>query len=246
MRTLGPYLARYYGDTFNINGLAAYLKISPSKVIAMRRPVPWSDRFFEKSMIHHYITILNNMRFVIFNIRGLGKTLFYDGRQRALYFDVDYYRSMPITHLFHRIMLQLRAVLEDFYVWLHLDTSRHILPFFGMIERNVDRSFTSKMKRIITSQQSHLVIDDQRAEYIRKLFATKRSVKAEEIEKIKAAMINHLYNLQVAETLDLIGVVESLIDRDITKMSAADIARLVKEYPQIQALINQALRLKLK
>ena len=243
---LTPYLSSQSTQNFSVLGLARKLGIKAEDVISSRRTVNWSDRFFEKTLIKHYATQLNQMHFVIFHMKGLGRDLFYDIKYRALYFDADYFGKMPPSYIFHRIMLHLRAVTAGYHVWLFSDLKQGIMPFIEKARSIMQSSLGSTIKSAVGIGLSprDMVADSKDRERLRRFFQEKKDVGIPDIEALIHGMWRHLYEWQAVETLDLIGLCETILGVDFSTLKAKEIGLASSTHTEIKELLSFIIQLK--
>ena len=239
-----PFLLKQNTINFSVTGLAHKLAVRAEDIIAMRRSVSWNDIFFDKTLIRHYADQLNQMQFVIFNIKGLGRDLFYDVKYRALYFDVDYFSKMPPSYIFHRIMLHLRAVMAGYHPWLFADLRGSVMPFVEKARETMQNSLVSTMKSSIGLGFSpgEIVGETAKRGHVRRFFQQKE-IGLPEVEAMIQGMWQYLYAWQAAETLDFIGLYEAILGVDIATLKAREIRLASSSHGEIRELLAFATRL---
>ena len=240
---LTPFLLKQNLQNFSVVGLAHKLGIKGEDIIGMRRTVNWGDRFFERTLLKHYTAQLNQMQFVVFHMKGLGRELFYDARYRALYFDAEYFGKMPPSYIFHRIMLHLRAVMAGYHAWLFSDLRQGVMPFVEKARLVMQNSLVSTMKSAVGMGLSpgDIVGESDKRGRLRTFFQQKE-VGLPEVEALIQGMWRYLYAWQAAETLDFIGLYEAILGVDIATLKGREIRLASSTHPEIRELLAFATR----
>lgn len=218
---LVPVMLKQHDRHFSIDHVAHQAKIDKHSVIDKRIPILWDDEFFAKLGIARFKKRLYEDELVCFSLEGLGAKIYYDYRYRALYFDGNYYRNLPPSHAFHRLMVIVRAVKSGFYPILKLNPERHLLPLVSDTKIITESSFKSGLKfglqSILSSGQKsleHYVRDLDHAR-LASLYSRVGDISLARIKKIQSVLWDHLYKSQLAETLDLIGISEAILGKDL-------------------------------
>lgn len=249
LMTIQPILADLTADRFSVNYLATRLKREPIDIINERRPVPWNDRFFEKTLFTYYVDYLNENHIVAFSLKGLGNNIFFDTKHRAIYFDAFHFKDQPITHLFHKVMLSLKAVKNNYFFILSLDSSRFVAPFLLECKEILTKQKFRDFKQIIGIGKNPIFaafskfnVDKVR---LHRHFDKVKDFGESEIEKIKSEMNFHLYQQQLAETLDVIGLIESTTSCNLVDSDIINTIDLLKSNRDLSKILDLCLKLKL-
>ena len=239
-----PLIVQVFADEFSLIKLSTSLGLDPNDFINHRRPVLWDEPMFQGCGIHRYKDVLVRHRFVAFSLRGLGKNLFFDGRHRALYFDSNYYSRCPPTHLFHRIMGTIRAIRLNYYVILSLDPVNQLLPLLKRTRKLIGSGRLGDVKAVLGLEQDSLKValkgfDQTR---LRDLMNKVPKITAEDLLKVYEVLWNQIYGMQLAETLDLIGILESIGNLDILRRKWTPL-KILETSAQARPLVDFTTRL---
>jgi hypothetical protein len=193
-----------------------------------------------------YADRIAQRRYQAFNLQGLGKEVFYDGGSRSLYLDEAYYRKVPPSHLFHRILGILWSVRIHYFVPLALDAKHQFMPFLSDIHQHFGAQGLSKIKTRLKGRSStskHLSTMDTRQ--IRTIHEKIGMPTEDQILALWEAMRAHIYKLLIAETLDVIGVFETMVERDLLKKDVLKHSQIYEMSPYSKALIEFVTKLKI-
>ena len=244
---LSPLLLYRFSSEFSLVKLSKKLGLPPNDFINHRKPMVWNDPFFQEIGLDLFKEDLASQQIVAFSIEGLGPELFLDGRHRAIYFDFAYYRERPISHLKHRIMLLTDSFTKSFFVPLSLDPLNQVKPLLMKVREMLTGSMIDDFRYYLGMNQ------DKVDGFLRKMDRNQLSLLSEQIESISDAelialwksMWQLLYQEQLAKTLDLVGLVESLIGSDLIDYKNEPPVVVVKSFTEIQNLLLLCARMRI-
>lgn len=247
---LSPIMIRVYQDRFSIPHIAKRAGISPQELIDARMPLPWSDIYFVDIGIARFKDQLVEEGFTVFSLGGLGSKLYFDYGNRALYFDGAFYKGKSMSFIFHRILVVLRAVTLGFYPVLKLNPTRHIVPFLREVNEVLrtrgDKGIAAAVRNAILKPENPLKDELKTVNKARLLGLYSRLGELSEnrITDLQRVLWTELYKLQLAESLDVIGLIESIVGQDFVETSPKpkEILRLSKF---VRPLLEQATNLEL-
>jgi hypothetical protein len=227
-----PVLARLYKSRFSIDYLAARLRTTTETINRQRRELSWKQGVLGEVGFHLYSEKITERRYRAYHYPGLGREIFYEGGSRAIYFDEGYYRLAPPSHLFHRVMSILWSVRVQYFVILTLDPVRQLWPALASIHEFFAAQGLSKLTSRLKPRSSIgrlLAERDTRA--LAALHEKVRMPSERDLGELLLAMREHIYMLLLAETLDVVGVFEAILDKDLTVPGATgfgDVFELTK------------------
>ncbi len=231
---LVPVMLKVHRKIFSLESIAETASIQLGDLIDSRTPILWGDQYLEQLGIARYKKKLVEDGLVCFSLSGLKDKILYDYRHKALYIDGGYYRTPPVSVAFHRIMTTIRAVKLGYYPILHLDAETQLMPLldgtYNAIRSGFKSGLAGGLKILLPkspdSLESYLRELDQTR--LASLYSRVGHLNLKAIQKVQAVLWDHLYKIQLSETLDLIGLTEMILDRDIlqSKLEPLEALRL--------------------
>ena len=236
-----PLFVRLFEHEFSLVKLAKRAGLAPQEIINRRRPMTWSEDFFKSFGLNRYREDYNRHRFVPFSIAGLGTDVFFDGRYRTIYFDAAVYRERPISHLHHAIHLTLRSVKLGYFVPLSLDPVNTVLPIIRRMQHEVKKQ----------GRKLYAISPQERDPFLRGLIGLDVDKIVRSCSKITPPQADHLralwvamrlqiLKIEIAETLDLFGLVEQLANVDLLANDAPRPEDLWQRAPIALSLVDFA------
>jgi tetratricopeptide (TPR) repeat protein len=237
--TVAPLLAKYYRKDFSFKHFVTVHrnKITHKEDLSTDHPL-----IAESSLAIYKDWLTGHIRFV--DCRGMKKDICFDAMKSTIYLDADYYSLAPPSHLFHRIVFWLRSKELGFYPCLILNPDTQVLPF--LVECwNVAKAKKTKKPSLgfgMTGSNSLMnnLLAGQDLTKIEGYFTEIKEIKRNDLIYLTQAMRNHIYRIDLAESLDLIGLAESIADRSIERH-----AQEIQSHPEIPGLLDLATKLKL-
>ncbi len=243
---LAPLLIRAYPEKFNLENVAGRLKKTVQQVEQTRRLIKWDSGILAVVGLSLFKDRLNAHRYHAFHVSGLGKQIFYEGRTRSIHFDEQYWQGRPPSHLFHRILGILRSVRLHYFVPLELDPIRDVMPIVNDLKSTWEASGIGRLKYGLGISKNRVskfldVVDENQ---LRPIIEKMGTPQYDSFIKLWDAMNEHLCRLIMAETLDIIGMFETLTDRDLTAAGALKPGEILQLSPLAPGLFDFLTKLK--
>ena len=243
---LAPLLVRAYPEKFNLENVAARLRQTVQQVEKSRRLVKWDSGILAVVGLSLFKDRLNAHRYHAFHVSGLGKQIFYEGRTRSVHFDEQYWQGRPPSHLFHRILGILRSVRLHYFVPLELDPIRDVMPIVNDLKSTWEANGISRLKFGLGIAKNRVskyldVVDENQ---LRPIIDKMGPPQYDHFIKLWDAMNEHLCRLIVAETLDVVGMFETLTDRDLTAPGSLKQGEILQLTPLAPGLFDFISKLK--
>lgn len=245
LQLLTPLIKRAFFDDFSVKKIAKLLKCSDEMVVNERKPILWTDDFFGNSGLRVFVDAFTKVNFNAFHMDGLQHNVIFVPDNNAVYFDRKHYRELPPTHLQHQILHLWNQAESGKYHWLSLGLSRQILPFIEFCRSAIENQKVNRIKLKLGVERSPILRDLFRLNTDR---IGRALIDNSELDRTKLAAYfervrEFLYLKQLADTLDLVGMSEWILDIDIfseepdnirRKLVAHELASyLVKSTPNI-------------
>ncbi|MBF0442515.1 MAG: hypothetical protein HQK54_11470, partial [Oligoflexales bacterium] len=247
MSMLSPVMIKVFSEKFSLSSLAKKLGVSTLELISARRPVNWVDPYFDKTLFKKYAQFLNKNKITIFSVNRLGKKIFFDHKYRGIYFDASYYMNIPPTHLFHGVMMLIKSFVMQYYMFLDLDTVNEIIPFIEECRTALTQSRLSGFMMAVGLERNPLTLALNRLDRnkLQILFENLARIEEHQINRLKANITKYLLFLEMAETLDLIGLAEYTADMNLIEKGKIGFLDLVDRNPNIKRLLEFSTKLKI-
>lgn len=242
-----PVFVQLFQHEYSHEYLKRKLRIVKDEELAKRRrPMLWDHEFFVSNGISLYKETFIEHNMQCFDLKGLGREIYYDGTQRSFYLDTSYYRQKPSSFCFHRLMSVLRAVKMNYYIPLKMDPLKQAFPLAARLDSILKEKKITQVLSVMGLERDPIrnAVMQMDRDHLQRLLSKAQPLQAEFFAKLWKMMWNHLYSLQIAETLDLIGVVEAVRNVNLFDKSSTVVRRMVHESNQIRFLMTKGMELK--
>ncbi len=241
-----PLMVRVKRERFSLAYLARGLEVTVPAIEKLRQALDWRKGLLNDVGLRWYADQFVANRFLVYNLPGLAGELFYDGTKRAIYLDEAYYRRVPPSHLFHRMLGLLWSVRIHSFVPLQLDPLKHFMPLLAEIHQTLGANGINAIKSRLKGGQTlvrHLAGADMRQ--LRSLYEKIGMPTEEQVLQLWEAMRGHIYRLLLAETLDVVGLFESILNKDLLQKDILKHSAVFQASPYARPLIEFATKLKI-
>jgi hypothetical protein len=236
---MAPLLVRINSSRFSQTYLNKKLNLTESMIQQMRKPLDWQSGILRTVGLHHYAERVRVAKYTAYDLPGLGAEIFYDGLRRTLYVDSSHYRKTPSSHLFHRIIGLIWSVRIHYYVPLALDPVRDFLPVIGSLHQIFSKQGFSKLKMKLSSSDGiNKYLRDFDLRPVRAIHEKIGMPSEDQVLQLWESMRAHIYRMQIAETLDVIGLFESILDKDLLVPNLHKHSEIYQRSPYAKALIE--------
>ena len=246
MNALAPVLVKVHHGIFSLAGLSARMKISVKQIEGARKPLKWDSGYLGSVGFRFFAERIQKRRFLAYNLPGLGPEVFYDGRERSFYIDENYYKSKVPSVLFHKIQGIYWSIKFQYFVPLLLDPTRHIMPVAVELKSILAASGIDKIKSKLGIGSNALTraIDQTDVSSLRPLIEKIAIDKRDAYAQLWDAMQQHIYMVKIAETLDLVGIMEEITGKDLLAPNKLAPGQIYRLSPHVARLIEFAMKLK--
>ena len=246
--SLVPMLVKAYPEHYSLERVAERVQVPLVQVEKLRRPLKWDAGMLAVAGLGLYRKRLVSHRYTAFSVPGLGAKLFYDGRNRALHLDEEWWQGRPPSQLFHKILGTLWSVKLNYFVLLELDPIRDVMPIVNDLRSTWDPSTVAKVKLAFGMARNRVsrLLDTVDQNQVRPLLDKIGVPQYDAMVRVWDAMHQHLFRLLLAETLDMVGLFEMLTDRDLTSQGVLKPGEILQLSPHAGALIEFATRLRFR
>ena len=244
---LTPVLIGLYDQRFTFAGMARQLQVTPQSLLKACVPRTWDNELLAAAGLAKYAPRLVHSGYRVFHLAGLGESIFYDGRTRSLYFDETYYCERPPGRLLFGILTEIWGVRLGYHVALNLKAKEEIFPVLKNIIAYSKMTQIQRAKIKITQRKNPLVqfLSQASPGKLESYVNIIRGIEARDIAKMQFAMEDHLYKLLLAESLNLIGLLEFVTQKDLINGSVPfSYMDLVRISPHVESLVNFTTQLK--
>lgn len=227
LKALYPLFIQAFAHEMSLSGVADRLKMRPDEILKVRRPVDFNDEVIQRTNLRYYTAALKDNGYHIYHLPSIGDRFQFDFEKRDIYIDRNHYMAAPPSHVFHRLAFLLRAVSLDYFPFLHLSPGGEIFPFLMKCKRSLDQ--TDGVKRVLGMDKDPLraiLAQAKDRDYLSQLFGELGNLSADRISQTISHFIEQIYRLNLAETLDLIGVIETISGVDLCNPRASSFQRI--------------------
>ncbi|MBP9709298.1 MAG: hypothetical protein KBD78_16810, partial [Oligoflexales bacterium] len=212
-----------------------FQKINPEQCALLKR---------SNLLTHSEFQGLDQMNY--YDARGLKTHIFYQYSKNAVYFDMSYYELRPLSHFYHSFVSTLISLKLDYYIPLSLSPQKHIRSLLSALVQLSESNFVKKLygffnddKQRYIKQMKHLT-PDRVLEIVKQL----NNLSPSNLEKIWSAMRQHVYLVDLAMHLDLLGLCEFLTDTDLANKTNLHVSEIYSYHEDIPKLIIATTKLR--
>jgi tetratricopeptide (TPR) repeat protein len=217
LQYISPILVRAYQERFTVDFLGRLAKIRTQQIAKSERLLDWNQGFLQKVGLHLYSERFKQRQISIYDLKGLNQLIFYEGKERKIYLDIGFYKVLPPSILFHRILNLLWEIRLNYVVLLSLEPKTYVAPILNYIGRKVQDQSTTRIGKMLKTDRS-LLSDSLTRLDMRKLedYVTKvKIIQDSDLYGLWRAMRLYVRCLDILETLDIVGSFESIMGRDL-------------------------------
>ncbi len=238
IKALMPVINFQHLQQLSLRGIAERLKVRPEEILRVRRPIEWKDELIQRSCLRFYTKYLIENKFQMFHLPKLEDRLHFDFEKREIYLDRDHYMQVPSSHLFHRIAFLSRALHLEFYSLLQLSPQNDIYPLLLRCRRSLEQSRGDNVRRMLGIEKDPLrvFLSQTDRDQLEALFKEAGLITVDKVVKICGAYIEQIYRINLAETLDVVGIFESITSVDISRLETKPTA-LVAQFPVLRSVL---------
>lgn len=239
-----PLMAKVFRERYSIEHLAKMLGVSVQVIEKNKKQMSWQKGILNDVGFHLYADRIAKRGYLAFNMPGLGSTIFFEGPKKAIYFDETYFTTQPPGALFHRILGILWSIRLQYFIPLALDPKKHVVPFLAEVHQKLEKQGISKLAEKITNRSAlskHIDSIDLRT--LQSLKAKTGVPTEAQVGALWFAMQDHIFKLILSETLDLIGLLEAITSKDLTKSNSLKSKEIFKTSPYAKGLLEFSTKL---
>ena len=227
LKALYPMFIQTFAHEMGISGVSDRLKMRGEDILKTRKGIDLNDEVFQRSNLRYYVAAFQDSGYSLFHLPSIGDRFQFDFEKRHIYIDRNHYLAAPPSHIFHRLAFLLRAVSLDYFPFLNLSPSGEIYPFLMKCKRSLDQN--DGVKRSLGLEKDpvrQLLSQAKDREHLSSLFAEVGTLSADRISRSISHFIEQIYRLNLAETLDLIGLIETISGVDLSNPRASSSQRI--------------------
>lgn len=227
LKALYPIFIQTFALEMGLAGVADRLKLRGDEILKIRKGIDFNDEVFERSNLRHYAESFQDGGYSLYHIPSIGDRFQFDFEKRDIYIDRNHYMATPSSHLFHRLTFLLRAVSLDYFPFLNLSPSGEIYPFLMKCKRSLDQTDLVKRGAGVDKDPLRQILSQAKdREHLSSLFAEVGTLSADRISLSVSHFIEQIYRLNLAETLDLIGLIETICGIDLSNPRISSLQRM--------------------
>ena len=243
---IAPLLARRFRSKFSIDELAKRLKISKQGLIQSRRPLSWTSSDAKSFGLFTLRSRLEKNRISLCGIDGLGAEMFYDSTQRTLYLDFEHFRTKGSSVLLHRVNQEYWSLKMQYFVPLALDPIRAVFPTILQIRRVISETGIGRWMTMFRPGMNDLTrgLLRMNQEMLRELLHKVGPIEQGALIEVWEAMRLHLCRVDMADTLDIVGILSLLSGTDLGSIPPQRLQETIQKSPEIASLLEFAAKIR--
>lgn len=239
------FLAKANKDLFSIRNILRKHNYTSKMLKELRIKLEYDDMFFIKTGLTKYQDKIKQQKYIFYHLPNLKKEIYFIPKERTFYFDKLFYGNLPPSIIFHKILAYMLAIDFNYFIYLNLDIQNHVLPQLFYLYEYLTSSILSKLSKSI--DPLYLEIKKNISSINKntfKILYQKADLSIAELNTIKMVMKNHIYKILIAETLDIIGVFESITTTNLLQQNLS-LYSILEISPYFKNLLKYATQLKL-
>ena len=239
-----PLMAKIFRENYTIEHLAKIVGTNPQAIEKAKKQVSWQQGLLNDVGFHLYKDRIEKRGYKAFNLPGLGGNIFFEGPKKSVYFDEAHFQKQPPGALFHRVLSLLWSIRLQYYIPLALNPKKQVLPFLVELHQKLDVQGISKLTEKIKSKSplsKHLSSVDLRT--LQSLKAKTGVPTEAQVSGLWFAMQEHVFKLILSETLDVVGLLEAILSKDLTAPGALKSKEILARSPYAKSLLSFATKL---
>jgi len=256
LKEIYPIVVLNNMEKIALNGLAISLGKTEDQVLSSLKAIEWTDNHFIEAGFRHLDDRFKGLGYKVMDCYGIKNKVWIDAQRRWVIFDFEYYKSQPISCLFFaflskhwEIKMRFQAFLDSHPTFEVLPLVKaihqHFLKMYGFLEKDSLETRDGKSSlvsfEVLKSQLAHVNQDK-----IRFILKDLRLIEENDFLRTLFAMKAQVHRLCMAESLDLIGLVESISKQDLIEKPTTSILELVGLSKYIQPLLRFVLQMNLE
>lgn len=243
---LNAYFVRAFSRKILKPGVAGILGVSVGEVDKVRKPLDVDKGVLDRSGVALFADQFASKKYKFYSIAGLSKKVFYDANERAFYIDEDYYSKVPPPHLLTRLLEKYWAIRLRYLSFMELNPNLEVKKsLLGMREEMNKTGFSILGKSNEFAKAANDFISSVGKAKAEEYLNILENISSDEIVSIQHNFKAHLYKIILAQTLDFVGVCESLTDRNLIKSPVSNLPELLSLSRYLQPLVRFALKMDL-
>jgi hypothetical protein len=176
----------------------------------------------------------------------LGSEVFVDAWSHLIHFSSAYCMTKPPGYLLHRVRFQTFAINSGFFPLIKSDAQSDVMPLVEYLRKTKAQAAIEKIRSGFSAESNRMNKLFQGSD-LRKLIslqAAAEPVRPSSIAKLQQELQLHNFRIQLAGTLDLIGLFEAISGDDLTSLSRAQIRTKLEKSPILRDLMMYATKLR--
>ncbi len=240
LATLEPALAVFFGEKFGFDAMIGVTGLDPQVISRIARKITPQDPLYLNSPIKFIAKRIESAQLSLIDLPGIGKEIYFDLNQKNIYLDRKYILENPSSLFFHKINQILWQIRNRFYCGIRLQVQHELMPLLRKLMVLSQEKPALKMTKVF----KHRSALDERLYQLAQMPDVQKHLNfirtPNENMLLQALQEMELYcvQLDLIESLDLIGIVENYLNIDILKTGAFNVQRIFKAMPTLSTLIQ--------
>ncbi len=233
IKIISPILQNIFIERFSVQMMCKAFHLTKAKLIDHCQPISYDHPLIKNSLFKKQLAFLKEKNYSFVSFEGLEEKICFDFQNKTFYLDSHFFLSQPISFFFHRLSLMIRAKEQQEFIFLHLDPMNETFPILQSIASAVSCDSTNELTKLLS---------DFEKDRLKQLGITQ--IKVQEICRLWTEVWDELYKEQLADSLDLVGLIESYLNLDLFDEENLLPLNLIHKNRRVRLLLNFATVLK--
>ncbi len=209
--------------------------------------IPFDDEVILRTGLVHFTNALVEESFSFLNTPRIGSTIMLDPKDRAFVISKDDAMRKPPGHLFHNTRRLVYILRSGFFSFAQSDIDIHIIPALQHLHLLIRNNPLERIKSGFSSQASSLQSAFEKADLTRlgrHLRDSKDTTTKSSLQQLQFEINRQSLRFLLAGTLDLVGIVESILGVYVKDLSPSELKDKIKTSRTILDLFQFSTKLR--
>lgn len=245
---LTPLFSLRFSKKLRLAALPSLVALNASQIVKQRRLFNLSSKEAVILGLDRLSVRFSKSELRCFDLPGLKSKIFFDGEAREFYLDLGFWLKKGGSELLHAILQEFWSVKLKYFVPLALDPVREVFPLLLRVRQYLGASTIGKLKFVLSPEVREIgaQLRKMNQEMLREQFRKMGAIEQGQLLDVWEAMRRHVCMIDLADTLDLIGILSSLTGVNIDSAPPQKIQESIEQSPELLSLIRFCGQLRLE
>ncbi|MCX6116482.1 MAG: hypothetical protein NT027_02990, partial [Proteobacteria bacterium] len=222
-----------------------YLKSKNPLAKLKMNTVSHGHEIIQRTALRFFVEKLGNEKYFFVDTPEIGDKIFVDPIAKSIHFSIESIAKFQPSYFFHQVAIQTSILKSEHFYLLNAKIPQEFLPLLQYVRGYRPPSKIDKIRDTLKPDQNKIeyLFDGLDIKKIQTLIQNIGHLDQSDLEIFQFEILRYHLRKQLASTLDLVGIIESMTGLDLEKSGHEDIKRVIKKNPQIIDLIKYCTKL---